>query len=144
MRNIWSQIRKANSHSCFEAAIFSSIKVGRPQKLNFPSKVPDLQPRVVRMMEISDQVSDLPSSLTPKVEFSISPRPRAPVPGLPAASGSAHPPCPDPVPSHPAGSSLGAQLLNSLCHYGEKFLIAGPVQIGYNDKQHKILCWIDI
>lgn len=80
----------------------------------------------------------LSPSLVLKVEFSISPR--APVPGLPAASGSAHPPCPDPVPSHPAGSSLGAQLLNSLCHYGEKFLIAGPVQIGYNDKQHKILC----
>ena len=71
------------------------------------------------MMEISDQVSDLPSSLTSKVEFSISPRapilspaisPRAPVPGLPAAAGSAHPPRPDPVPGHPAVSGLAARL----------------------------------
>ena len=42
------------------------------------------------MMEISDQVSELPSRLTPKVEFSISPprnlrNPAIPPAGLPAA-----------------------------------------------------------
>ena len=62
-------------------------------------------------MEISDQVSDLPSSLRPKVEFSIFRRPsRAPVPSHPAASGSAHSPRPDPVHGHPAVSSLTARL----------------------------------
>gem|GEM_PF-3198157 len=50
----------------------------------------------------------LSPSLVLKVEFSISPR--APVPGLPAAAGSAHPPRPDPVPGHPAVSGLAARL----------------------------------
>jgi hypothetical protein len=56
------------------------------------------------MMEISDQVSDLPSSLTPKVEFSIFRSPR-----------------PDPVHGHPAVDSPAARLLSppprtSLCY----------------------------
>ena len=51
----------------------------------------DLQPRVVRTMENSDQVADLPSSLTPKAEFSISPRPRAPASPHPRVPAPASP-----------------------------------------------------
>jgi len=71
-------------------------------------------------MENSDQLSDLPSSLTPKVEFSISPR--APVPGHPAASGSAHPPRPDPVPSHPAAPMRPAPFVTDRLHFRHDLL----------------------